>query len=78
METNDGTPPARFLTLKQAAEELNTGAGVMRNLIRSGKLPAIQIGGRGQWRIERVVLEEFIRGAYEDFRSDSGEESAEQ
>jgi hypothetical protein len=28
--------------------------------VRSGELRAIQIGGRGQWRIERVMLEEFI------------------
>ncbi|WP_422390214.1 helix-turn-helix domain-containing protein [Arthrobacter sp. N1] len=56
--------PLRFLTLRQVADELNTGEPVIRGLIRSGELPAIQVGGRGQWRIERVKLEEFIAAAY--------------
>ena len=33
--------------------------------MRSGDLPAIQIGGRNQWRIERSKLEEYIERAYE-------------
>lgn len=33
-------------------------------LVRSGELPAIQIGGRGQWRVEESVLEDFIAGKY--------------
>ena len=32
----------------------------MRALVRSGELPAIQIGGRNQWRIERTRFEEYI------------------
>jgi hypothetical protein len=34
-------------------------------LVRSGDLPAIQVGGRGQWRIERSKLEEYISRMYE-------------
>ena len=34
-------------------------------LVRSGDLPAIQVGGRGQWRIERSKLEEYIARMYE-------------
>ena len=56
----------RFLTLKQCADELNTSAAVIRGLIHAGQLPAIQIGGRGQWRIERTKLEQFITDAYKD------------
>jgi prophage regulatory protein len=33
-------------------------------------LPAIQIGGRGQWRIERAKLEDYITGAYARARTD--------
>ena len=29
-------------------------------MVRSGDLKGIQIGGRNQWRVERVKLEEFI------------------
>ena len=34
--------------------------------MRSGAPPAIKLGGRGQWRIERAMLEEFIAKAYGD------------
>jgi excisionase family DNA binding protein len=34
------------------------------HMLRSGELPAIKIGGRGQWRIERTKLEEYIQGKY--------------
>jgi hypothetical protein len=33
-------------------------------MVRSGELPAIKIGGRGQWRVERARLEEYIAGKY--------------
>ena len=32
---------------------------------RSGDLPAIQVGGRGQWQVERSKLEEYIKRMYE-------------
>jgi len=35
-------------------------------LVRSGDLRGIQIGGRNQWRVERVKLEEFIQRAYKE------------
>ncbi|WP_394253060.1 helix-turn-helix domain-containing protein [Arthrobacter pityocampae] len=56
--------PLRFLTLQQVAEELNTRQSTIRALIASGELPAIQIGGRGQWRVERIKLEDYITAAY--------------
>lgn len=62
--------PLRFLTLQQVAEELNTTPSTIRALIASGELPAIQIGGRGQWRIERSKLEDYIAGAYTRARTD--------
>jgi excisionase family DNA binding protein len=34
----------RFLTIEQAAEELNSKASLIRNLIKTGELRAIQIG----------------------------------
>ncbi|MHA7239582.1 helix-turn-helix domain-containing protein [Arthrobacter sp. TMS1-12-1] len=68
---DDGQPrPLRFLTLQQVAEELNTTPSTIRALIASGEVPAIQIGGRGQWRIERSKLEEYITAAYTRVRAD--------
>ena len=62
--------PLRFLTLQQVADELNTKHNTIRALIASGDLPAIQIGGRGQWRIERAMLEDYISAAYAKARTD--------
>lgn len=58
----------RFLTLADTAEVLNISATHAYALVRSGELPAIKIGGRGQWRIERTVLEAYIEGKYEETR----------
>jgi excisionase family DNA binding protein len=55
---------ARFLTLKQVAEELAISDAQVYALVRNRDLPAIKIGGRGQWRIERAKLEEYIERAY--------------
>lgn len=58
----------RFLTLADVAETLNISAAQTYALVRSGDLPAIKIGGRGQWRIEASALEEFIGRKYEQTR----------
>lgn len=54
----------RFLTLSDVAETLNISAAQTYALVRSGELPAIKIGGRGQWRVERNALEEYITRMY--------------
>lgn len=58
----------RFLTLADTAEVLNISAPEAHALVRSGELPAIQIGDRGVWRVERDVLEGFIEARYEETR----------
>ncbi|GAA3790943.1 helix-turn-helix domain-containing protein [Micrococcus endophyticus] len=50
----------RFLTLTDVAETLNISGQAARALIRSGELQAIQVGGRGQWRIEESWLQEYV------------------
>ncbi|MEC5198020.1 excisionase family DNA binding protein [Arthrobacter sp. PL16] len=62
-----GAPMAerRFLTLADVGEVLNISSSQTYALVRSGELPAIQVGGRGQWRVETRVLEEYIAKAYE-------------
>lgn len=54
----------RFLTLADVAEILNISMSQSRALVRSGDLPAIQVGGRGQWRVDRAVLEDYISEGY--------------
>jgi excisionase family DNA binding protein len=62
---DDNTTPRRFLTLEQAAGELNVSESQIRSMLRSGELRGIQIGGRGLWRIGVTDLEDFIADAYE-------------
>ena len=54
----------RFLTLADVGEVLNISSSQTYAVVRSGELPAIQVGGRGQWRVETAKLEEYIAGAY--------------
>jgi excisionase family DNA binding protein len=56
--------PSRFLTMQDVADELAVSLSQVYHMVRSGELPAIKIGGRGQWRIERARLEEYIEGKY--------------
>ncbi|WP_168198674.1 MULTISPECIES: helix-turn-helix domain-containing protein [Nesterenkonia] len=55
----------RFLTLPDVAEALNISMSQTRSLIRSGDIEGIQIGGRGQWRVEEAKLDEYIDRQYE-------------
>ena len=50
----------RFLLMADVAEQLNVSTSQVYHMVRSGELPAIKVGGRGQWRIERTKLEEYI------------------
>ncbi|MDQ6715425.1 MAG: helix-turn-helix domain-containing protein [Actinomycetota bacterium] len=54
----------RFLQLAEVSEILNISSAQAYALVRSGDLPAIKVGGRGQWRVERSSLEDFIAKAY--------------
>ncbi len=59
----EATP--RFLTRDDVAEILNISTAQVYALVRRGELRAIKIGQRGQWRVERSALEEFIQQQYE-------------
>ena len=54
----------RFLTLADVCEVLQISSAQAYALVRSGELKAIQVGGRGQWRVEDVKLEEYIQESY--------------
>lgn len=59
----------RFLTLADVAEVLNTSSAQVYALVRRGELPAIKIGGRGQWRVEASQLEDYIARMYAETRT---------
>lgn len=54
----------RFLTLADVAEQLQINSPQAYALVRSGELKAIQVGGRGQWRVEETMLEQYIQERY--------------
>lgn len=54
----------RFLTLTDVAEVLNISTSQVYALVRNEELAAIKIGGRGQWRVERDRLEDYIARMY--------------
>ena len=64
-----GQVPPRFYLLADVAELLNVSAVQARALVQSGELPAIQVGGRGVWRIEATELEAYIQRMYEETRT---------
>lgn len=59
----------RFLQLAEVSEILNISAAQAYALVRSGELPAIKVGGRGQWRVEATELENYIQRMYAETRS---------
>ena len=62
-------PTPRFLTLADVAEILNVSWRQVYALVRRKELIAIQIGGRGQWRVEVDELERFIQQKYAEARA---------
>ena len=65
-------PTPRFLTLDDVAEILNVSWSQAYALVRRRELIAIQIGGRGQWRVETDELERFIQQKYAEARASAG------
>ena len=59
----------RFLTVADVTEILNISAPQAYALLRSGELPAIQMGVNGQWRIEADQLEGYIERMYQQTRA---------
>jgi excisionase family DNA binding protein len=54
----------RFIPLTEVSEILDISAAQAYALVRSGELPAIKVGGRGQWRVETTELEAYIERMY--------------
>lgn len=54
----------RFLSLADITEILQVPMSTVRQLVRSGELRAIQVGGKGTWRVERSEFEAYIDRCY--------------
>lgn len=58
----------RFVPLTEVSEVLGVSAAQTYALVRSGELPAIKVGGRGQWRVEVDQLDAYIERMYAQTR----------
>jgi excisionase family DNA binding protein len=67
---NDGriTEP-RLFTIADVATYLSVSEAQVYALVRSGELPAVKLGGRGVWRIDRHKLEEYIERLHEETKA---------
>ena len=57
---------AQFYTLSDVAEVLSASPAQVLAMVRSGELPAIQIGGRGQWRVQISVFEQWVQQKHQE------------
>src|SRR4029453_13647950 len=63
MPTPGVDPP--FYTLGGVARILNVRVAQVYALVRSGELPAVKLGGRGVWRVDRLQLDAYIERMHE-------------
>lgn len=68
----------RFIPLTEVSEILDISSAQAYALVRSGELPAIKVGGRGQWRVETTELEAYIQRMYAQTREFVGVQEPEQ
>nr|WP_218875441.1 helix-turn-helix domain-containing protein [Janibacter alkaliphilus] len=54
--------------MSEVSEILGISSAQAYALVRSGDLPAIKVGGRGQWRVEVDELEAYIQRMYAQTR----------
>jgi excisionase family DNA binding protein len=59
----------RFIQLSEVSEVLDISSAQAYALVRSGELPAIKVGGRGQWRVEVSELETYIQRMYDETKN---------
>lgn len=66
----------RFTPLEDVGKIISISRSQAYALVRTGELHAIQVGGRGQWRVEDAELEHFIERAYRRARAEINRDSS--
>lgn len=56
----------KFVPLEYVMDELSISKSQAYALVRTGDLRAIQVGGRGQWRVSLDEIEAYIDRCYQD------------
>ena len=62
--TMPGVPT--LLTLDEVADELAVSRSQVYALVRRQDLPALKIGGKGAWRVERTALDLWLQKVRDD------------
>lgn len=52
----------KTLSVKEAADLLNVGVIMVRNLIKEGSIKAVRLADKGPWRIAVEEVEKFTKG----------------
>lgn len=60
----DGMDPDRWLTVAQAAEQLQVHPETMRDWLRTGKLAGTLISRRAGWRIPQAEVDRVLREGF--------------
>lgn len=68
-EVRGSSVSKRFIQLSEVSEVLDISSAQAYALVRSGELPAIKVGGRGQWRVEVTELESYIQRMYSETKT---------
>jgi excisionase family DNA binding protein len=74
-EQRDGDSPSisnvepRLFTIADVAKYLSVSEAQVYAIVRSGELPAVKLGGRGVWRVDRHKLEEYIERLHDETRA---------
>ena len=66
--TEEVTEP-RLFTIADVARYLSVSEAQVYALVRSGQLPAVKLGGRGVWRIDRRRLDDYIERLHEETKA---------
>ena len=74
---NGNLDDIRLLTLTEAADILQISTRTLQRMIRSGKIPALKVGG--QWRVRGELLRQWVEnreGSARETPNDTGEHSS--
>jgi excisionase family DNA binding protein len=61
---SDDEVQQRYFSLDEVARFLGVRRSQVYALVRSGDLPAIKLGGRGVWRVDRRQLDTYLAGLH--------------
>ena len=68
-DPNEEAIEPRLFTIADVARYLSVSEAQVYALVRSGQLPAVKLGGRGVWRIDRQRLDDYIERLHEETKA---------